>query len=56
MKYKLLVLDLDGTLTNQKKEVTEHTRRTLIEAQERGVKIARRQRQMCIRDRLYTFV
>ena len=38
MKYKLLVLDLDGTLTNQKKEVTEHTRRTLIEAQERGVK------------------
>ena len=40
MKYKLLVLDLDGTLTNQKKEVTEHTRRTLIEAQERGVKIS----------------
>lgn len=39
MKYKLLVLDLDGTLTNKKKEVTEHTRRTLIEAQERGVKI-----------------
>lgn len=39
MKYKLLVLDLDGTLTNGKKEVTEHTRRTLIEAQERGVKI-----------------
>ena len=39
MKYKLLVLDLDGTLTNQKKEVTEHTRRTLIEAQERGVKV-----------------
>lgn len=39
MKYKLLVLDLDGTLTNKKKEITEHTRRTLIEAQERGVKI-----------------
>ena len=39
MKYKLLVLDLDGTLTNKKKEVTEHTRRTLIEAQKRGVKI-----------------
>ena len=38
MKYKLLVLDLDGTLTNKKKEVTEHTRRTLIEAQKRGVK------------------
>ena len=39
MKYKLLVLDLDGTLTNKKKEVTEHKRRTLIEAQKRGVKI-----------------
>ena len=24
MKYKLLVLDLDGTLTNNKKEITEH--------------------------------
>ena len=32
MKYKLLVLDLDGTLTNSKKVITEHTRTTLIEA------------------------
>lgn len=39
MKYKLLVLDLDGTLTNKKKEITEHTRQTLIEAQEKGLKI-----------------
>ena len=39
MKYKLLVLDLDGTLTNNKKEITEHTLRTLIDVQERGVKI-----------------
>lgn len=39
MKYKLLVLDLDGTLTNNKKEITEHTRQTLMEAQEKGVKI-----------------
>ena len=39
MKYKILVLDLDGTLTNNKKEITEHTLRTLIDAQERGVKI-----------------
>ena len=39
MKYKLLVLDLDGTLTNNKKEITEHTLRTLIDAQERGIKI-----------------
>ncbi len=39
MKYKLLVLDLDGTLTNKKKEITPHTRDTLIKAQEQGVKI-----------------
>lgn len=39
MKYKLLVLDLDGTLTNAKKEITENTRQTLIEAQEQGIKI-----------------
>lgn len=39
MKYKLLVLDLDGTLTNPKKEITEHTRQTLIQAQEKGLKI-----------------
>ena len=39
MNYKLLVLDLDGTLTNNKKEITEHTLRTLIAAQEKGVKM-----------------
>lgn len=39
MKYKLLVLDLDGTLTNSKKEITDHTRNTLIKAQKQGVKI-----------------
>lgn len=39
MKYKILVLDLDGTLTNKKKEITEHTRETLIRAQEAGIKI-----------------
>ena len=39
MKYKILVLDLDGTLTNKKKEITAHTRETLIRAQEAGVKI-----------------
>ena len=25
MKYKFLAIDLDGTLTNSKKEVTEYT-------------------------------
>lgn len=39
MKYKLLVLDLDGTLTNNKKEITDYTLQTLIEAQEKGIKI-----------------
>ena len=39
MKYKILVLDLDGTLTNKKKEITEHTCETLIRAQEAGIKI-----------------
>lgn len=39
MKYKLLVLDLDGTLTNQQKEITPYTRNILIKAQEQGIKI-----------------
>lgn len=39
MKYKLLVLDLDGTLTNSKKEITQHTKETLIKAQEAGLKV-----------------
>lgn len=39
MKYKILVLDLDGTLTNTQKEITPYTRETLIRAQEQGLKI-----------------
>lgn len=39
MKYKLLALDLDGTLTNSKKVITPRTRETLLKAQEKGVKI-----------------
>ncbi len=39
MKYKLLVLDLDGTVTNSRKEITDYTRELLIQAQEKGVKI-----------------
>ena len=35
MKYKLLVLDLDGTLTNNRKEITDRTRLSLIEAQKK---------------------
>ena len=39
MKYKLLVLDIDGTLTNTKKEISPNTYETLIQAQKKGLKI-----------------
>lgn len=37
MKYRILVLDLDGTLTNSKKEITARNRETLLRAQQEGV-------------------
>lgn len=37
--YKLLVLDLDGTLTNSKKEITPHTLQVLLKAQQQGLRI-----------------
>lgn len=40
MQYKLLVLDLDGTLVNSKKQLTENTINTLLEVQEKGLRIA----------------
>ena len=39
MEYKIIALDIDGTLTNSKKEILPSTRYTLIEAQSRGKKI-----------------
>ncbi len=39
MNYQMLVLDLDGTLTNSRKEITEPTRKALIEIQEAGKKV-----------------
>ena len=30
MKYKVLVLDLDGTLTNSKKKITDYTKKILL--------------------------
>lgn len=39
MGFRVLVLDLDGTLTNSKKEVTPRTLEALLEVQKRGVKI-----------------
>lgn len=37
MKYKLLVLDIDGTVTNSQKQVSEKTRKAVIRLQEQGV-------------------
>lgn len=39
MEYEMLVLDLDGTLTNSRKEITEPTRNALIKIQEEGKKV-----------------
>ena len=39
MSYQILVLDLDGTLTNSKKEITPPTRQALLEIQEAGKKV-----------------
>lgn len=36
MNKKILVLDIDGTLTNSKKEITANTRRALIDIQKQG--------------------
>ena len=36
MKRKVLVLDIDGTLTNSKKEITPKTRQALLEIQRQG--------------------
>lgn len=39
MKYKVLVLDIDGTLTNSKKEITPDTKQALIKLMESGIKV-----------------
>lgn len=39
MNYQMIVLDLDGTLTNSRKEITEPTRKALIEIQEAGKQV-----------------
>ena len=35
MKYKVLVLDLDGTLTNSKKKITDYTKKILLNLQKK---------------------
>lgn len=39
MKYKLLVLDVDGTLLNEAKEISKRTLATLLKVQQMGVRI-----------------
>lgn len=36
MEYKIIALDIDGTLTNSKKEILPSTRYAILEAQKRG--------------------
>lgn len=38
-KYKLLVLDIDGTVTNSEKKLLDKTRKKIIELQERGIRV-----------------
>lgn len=37
--YKILAIDLDGTLTNSKKEITPHTLEVLMQAQQKGLRL-----------------
>ncbi len=39
MSYKLLVLDIDGTVTNSEKEVMDRTREAIIQLQEKGIRV-----------------
>ena len=39
MKYKMLVLDIDGTVLNDEKKVTPRTREALVKAQQMGVHV-----------------
>jgi len=40
MNYKLIAMDLDGTLLNDQKVITEKTKAALMAAQERGIRLA----------------
>ena len=39
MEYKMIVLDLDGTLTNSRKEITPRTKQALMQAQAGGLHV-----------------
>lgn len=38
--YKLIAMDLDGTLNNDEKRITEKTLRALLDAQQKGIRLA----------------
>ncbi len=40
MKYKLLVLDVDGTLLNDAKEISKRTFASLLKVQQMGIRVA----------------
>jgi len=40
MKYKLIAMDLDGTLNNDEKRITEKTHSALLRAQKNGIRLA----------------
>lgn len=40
MQYKLIAMDLDGTLTNDQKVITEKTKAALMAAQKQGIRLA----------------
>ena len=40
MKYKLIAMDLDGTLNNDQKIITEKTKAALMAAQQKGIRLA----------------
>lgn len=39
MNYQMLVLDIDGTLTNSQKEISDKTLHALLDLQQRGIKL-----------------
>ena len=40
MEYQLIAMDLDGTLNNDEKKITEKTRAALMQAQAQGIRLA----------------
>lgn len=39
MQYRLIAMDLDGTLNNDEKKITEKTRMALMQAQQQGIRL-----------------